>query len=125
MAGHKEIIKKKKIRVLRKAPPKYDKKRWRQKDKKITACEMEMKVSRTPRRGWGERQDGLSRGRLTEVMRAEDERGEHDSGIQIQSRLTLFSFQRVLIQYPHMNKHTHTLSLSSVPLFSSSLSFFF
>lgn len=59
---------------------------------------MEMKVSRMWRestvekkRAKGERrgEDGLSRDRLTEVMRREDERGARDSGIQIPSRLTL------------------------------------
>lgn len=43
------------------------------------------------RRGGGCK-DGLSRDRLTEVMREEDESEEHDSRIQIQSRLTLLEY---------------------------------
>lgn len=81
---------------------------------------MGMKVSGTPRRvggAGGEKkrdeaeQDGLSGDRLTEVMRGEDEREEHDSGIQMERRLTLPRFQRLLIQYP-ANAHTSYPSLS-------------
>lgn len=66
-------------------------------------CEMEIKVSGMPGREKKEKggvQDGLSRVRLTEVMRREEETEEHDG--RRQSRLTLlemFPFQRALVQY--------------------------
>lgn len=99
---------------------------------------MGMKVSGTPRRmgrkgvwrvgegGQKKRdeaeQDGLSGDRLTEVMRGEDEREENDSGIQMESRLTLLSFQRLLIQYPaDARKRVHAHSHTCIPLSSSLL----
>lgn len=50
---------------------------------------LEERKKRQERRGLS---DGLSRDRLTEVMRGEDESEEHDSRIQIQSRLTLLEY---------------------------------
>lgn len=83
---------------------------------------MGMKVSGTPRRvggGGGGRkkrdeaeQDGLSGDRLTEVMRGEDEREEHDGGIQMERRLTPPRFQ-LLIQHP-ADAH-RCIPLSSAP----------
>lgn len=87
---------------------------------------MGMKVSGTPRRvggGGGGRekrdeaeQDGLSGDRLTEVMRGEDERGEHDGGIQMERRLTPPRFQRLLIQHP-ADAHGCILLSSAPPSF--------
>lgn len=57
-----------------------------------------MKVSGMPgiekeqKRGGSDGGGILSRNRLTEVMRGEDESGEHDSRIQIQSRLALLEY---------------------------------
>lgn len=54
-------------------------------------------------------QDGLSRDRLTEVMRREDERGESDSGIQIRGRLTLLECVSLSkCPYSIFTEHTHT-----------------
>lgn len=57
--------------------------------------------------------DGLSSNRLTEVMRRDDERGEHDSGIQIQNRLTLLecvslSKSSYSVSAEHARTHKHT-----------------
>lgn len=54
-------------------------------------------------------QDGLSRDRLTEVMRREDERGDRDSGIKIRSRLTLLDCVSLSkCPYSIFTEHTHT-----------------
>lgn len=68
--------------------------------------------------------DGLSRDRLVEVMRSEDERGERDSRIQIRSRLTLLECVSLSkCPYSIFTEHTHTHIFTQNPpfLFNCSL----
>ncbi len=124
------------------SPPK--KTMRRDKEKKIKSLCVKWKCvwdawDEEKRRGekWGGGlRDGLSRDRLTEVMRGEDESAEHDSRIQIQSRLTLLEYVSLSkSSYPilhpsvhctltHTNTHTHTHTHThkALSLFSTGLS---
>lgn len=82
---------------------------------------MEMKVSGIFQREKKKKrrvQVGLSRDRLTKVMRGEDESEKHDSRIQIQSRLTLLEHVSLskssypIYCVPLCTVHSHPLTLT-------------